>query len=663
MELGLSKLLEEAKFHASQHGKIIGRVTRYRDITINDSEYIGVDIDFENYLDADIKRGQYLAIRSITRPVIILGQVYSISRSDVLARMKIKEVSYHEDPTTIITPAYVEIKPITEAEYYFDGEEWKRKTIRPAVSPVDPQSPVFIPSPDLIKELLNIPSEGVAIGKIYSGGDIIDATVKLDERTLTHHVLVVGTTGAGKTTLLKTIISETIKVNKEEEGKKIKSLIFDRQGDFIRYLIEKGERFAVIMPVVYEKETRKITVQHYANEFIRWYNCDSNINVIKVDEDLDGAEFTCSNSNVFLIPYSINFYRNRKNFNKMTPYFTSRASMHWESLIEKTFEKITQGIDDALNEILGDKNEKKKKIKDEIFNFYMRDYLTPGSLIDKIELNLERFDIDLSKVHRGYKKNFPSTYSTGGSESTKSKISRPYVSIEYDDKNNKRVMIIHTGNAFKSAMDDLEIYYSTRDLIIRVLKAYDRYGIFTVPGAFDLSPEKMDKIFSDYDIIVVDLSWVMNRSASIEAIATIAYKILDDFFGLKDEKYKKTLNGGDLTLIIMDEAHEYFPQSNREDVAKDVVEDLINKIMRLGRVRNIGVILATHVPDDLNPLVLQLTNTKVVMRNEEHILNSIGMEKFKDFLKYAQPGMAIVNSLTFKEVPIMTLLDKNEKRK
>jgi len=110
----LLKLLEEAKSHASENGKIIGRVTRYRDITINDSEYIGIDVDFENYLDANVKRGQYLAIRSIIRPIIILGQVYSISRSDVLARMGINEVKYHEDPSTIMTPAYVEIKPITE---------------------------------------------------------------------------------------------------------------------------------------------------------------------------------------------------------------------------------------------------------------------------------------------------------------------------------------------------------------------------------------------------------------------------------------------------------------------------------------------------------------------------------------------------------------------
>jgi len=625
----LSNLLNKAKSHASENGKLVGRVTRYRDIIINDSEYIGIDVDFNSYVDADIKRGQYLAIRSIIRPVIILGQVYSISRSDVLARMGIQEVSYQEDPSTIMTPAYVEIKPIAEAEYSLKDEKWSLKKIRPAVSPVDPQSPVFIPNPTLIKNLLSIPSSGVSIGKIYSGGDTIDAVVKLDEEALTHHILVIGTTGSGKTTLLKNIITNPARK---------KTLVFDRQGDFVYHLMKKKEKFAVVMPVIYEKDTHKISVKDHAEEFANWYGCDS-VNVVK-----RGAEVLCGNSKVFVVPYSINFYSNIEEFDKITPYFTSRASMYWGSIIEKTFEKIEKALDEAA-EFIGGDQKKKEDITNYVFNNIMRDHLTPGKLIDSLYVNLDdlanTLNLNLSKISSTSRKIFPSTNNT-----------EPIVVI--DSKNNRRTMYVNTGTAFRSAIKDLEIYHTTKDVIVRVLKAYERYGIFSVPGTYDFLP---GEVFSDYDDAIVDLTWVMNKSASVEAVATVAYKILDDFFWWKDSQYQQTHKGGDLTLIIMDEAHEYFPQTNREDVAKDVVEGLINRIMRLGRVRNIGVILATHVPDDLNPLVVQLTNTKVVMRNDEHVLNSLGMEKFKDFLKYAQPGMAIVNSLRYKEVPIMTLLD------
>ena len=630
----LLKLLEEAKSHASENGKIIGRVTRYRDITINDSEYIGIDIDFENYLDADMKRGQYLAIRSIIRPIVILGQVYSISRSDVLARMGINEIKYHEDPSTIMTPAYVEIKPITEAEFSRDEEKWSLKKIRPAVSPVDPQSPVFIPNPTLIKDLLSIPSSGVTIGKIFSGGDTIDAMVRLDEEALTHHILIIGTTGSGKTTLLKNMITNHTRK---------KTLVFDRQGDFVHHLMKSKEKFAVVMPVVYEKDTHKISVKDHAEEFANWYGCDS------VDVVEGGAEVLCGNSEVFLVPYSINFYSNIEEFDKITPYFTSRASMYWGSIVEKMFEKIEKALEEAA-EFIGGDQKKKEDIVNYVFNNIMRDRLTPGKLIESVYVSLDdlakTLNLNLSKISSVSRKGFPSN---NNAEQI----------VVIDSKNSRKAMFINTGTAFRSAIKDLDIYHTTKDVIVRVLKAYERYGIFTVPGTFDFLP---GEIFSNYDDVIVDLTWVMNKSASVEAVATVAYKILDDFFKWKDTEYQRTHKGGDLTLIIMDEAHEYFPQTNREDVAKDVVEGLINRIMRLGRVRNIGVILATHVPDDLNPLVVQLTNTKVVMRNEERVLNSLGMEKFKDFLKYAQPGMAIVNSLRFKEVPIMTLLDGEDKK-
>ena len=41
---------------------------------------------------------------------------------------------------------------------------------------------------------------------------------------------------------------------------------------------------------------------------------------------------------------------------------------------------------------------------------------------------------------------------------------------------------------------------------------------------------------------------------------------------------------------------------------------MVNKLTRLGRVRRMGVVFATHGPADLNDLS-QLTNTKIAMRS------------------------------------------------
>ncbi|AEE93332.1 conserved hypothetical protein [Acidianus hospitalis W1] len=591
----LENKLNNAEEDAKRNGKLIGRVTRYRTVRLEEEELIGVDISFEDYMRSNVSRGQYLAIRTILRPVIIVGQVVSISRSDVLAEMGIREVTSRKDPASIITDTFLGIYPISE----FDEE---KNIVRPAVTPIDPQSPVFIPNPSLLEKILRIPEEGITIGKIFSGGEEIEAKVRLDEEALVHHTLVLGTTGSGKTTLLKSIL-----YSKDLDKQ---TIVFDRQGDFVNFLISKREKFTVLMPVTSKMGN---SAKDFLDTFASTYGC-------KVLEYESGA-LICNDTEVDVIPYSINFFDNIKNFHKLTPYFTPKASMYWESLIDKTLELLKITLHEIFNVYIND------NILDEI----LRDKVTPASLAE------EGNRISIS----------PTLLDELNLRPKSQNISKSFVSFSQGN------LTISLNKAFQEAMKALDIATSTKEAIIRTLKAYDGYGIFTVKGTVDFDPEKAFKL---NDKIIVDLSFVMNYSASIEAVATIAYKILEELFNWKTELYSKRSLENKLTLIIMDEAHEYFPQGNSEAVAKDIIEELINKIMRLGRVRRIGVILATHMPDDLNPLVLQLTNTKIVMRNDINVIKKMGMENYEDFLLHATPGLAIINSLNFAGITIKTLI-------
>ncbi|MFP3218561.1 MAG: ATP-binding protein [Acidianus sp.] len=591
----LENKLNNAEEDAKRNGKLIGRVTRYRTVRLEEEELIGVDISFEDYMRSNVSRGQYLAIRTILRPVIIVGQVVSISRSDVLAEMGIREVTSRKDPASIITDTFLGIYPISE----FDEE---KNIVRPAVTPIDPQSPVFIPNPSLLEKILRIPEEGITIGKIFSGGEEIEAKVRLDEEALVHHTLVLGTTGSGKTTLLKSIL-----YSKDLDKQ---TIVFDRQGDFVNFLISKREKFTVLMPVTSKMGN---SAKDFLDTFASTYGC-------KVLEYESGA-LICNDTEVDVIPYSINFFDNIKNFHKLTPYFTPKASMYWESLVYKTLELLKITLHEIFNVYIND------NILDEI----LRDKVTPASLAE------EGNRISIS----------PTLLDELNLRPKSQNISKSFVSFSQGN------LTISLNKAFQEAMKALDIAPSTKEAIIRTLKAYDGYGIFTVKGTVDFDPEKAFKL---NDKIIVDLSFVMNYSASIEAVATIAYKILEELFNWKTELYSKRSLENKLTLIIMDEAHEYFPQGNSEAVAKDIIEELINKIMRLGRVRRIGVILATHMPDDLNPLVLQLTNTKIVMRNDINVIKKMGMENYEDFLLHATPGLAIINSLNFAGITIKTLI-------
>jgi DNA helicase HerA-like ATPase len=75
-----------------------------------------------------------------------------------------------------------------------------------------------------------------------------------------------------------------------------------------------------------------------------------------------------------------------------------------------------------------------------------------------------------------------------------------------------------------------------------------------------------------------------------------------------------------------------------------VVEAVINKLTRLGRVRRMGVVFATHSPADLNDLVIQLTKT--AMRSEPKVLER--MAEYAGELAYAQSGAAVAKSFIYR---------------
>jgi DNA helicase HerA-like ATPase len=89
-----------------------------------------------------------------------------------------------------------------------------------------------------------------------------------------------------------------------------------------------------------------------------------------------------------------------------------------------------------------------------------------------------------------------------------------------------------------------------------------------------------------------------------------------------------------------------------------VVEAVINKLARLGRM---SVVFATHSPANLDDLVIQLTNTKIALRNKPKVLERVDMAEYAGELAYAQSGAAAAKSfiyrthaVTFKTLPPQT---------
>ena len=161
------------------------------------------------------------------------------------------------------------------------------------------------------------------------------------------------------------------------------------------------------------------------------------------------------------------------------------------------------------------------------------------------------------------------------------------------------------------------------------------------------------RLYNTGGIVVVDLRWANLYSNSPYTETIIVYRLLTKLFEYKDEILR---SHGELnpTIVLIDEAHNYFPQAGREGYNKDLMETIINKITRLGRVRRIGVVFATHQPNDLNNLIIQLTNTKIALRSNKKTLEAIELAEYAPTLRNAPNGYAIIVSHVYRTQVVET---------
>jgi hypothetical protein len=640
-ELYTDKLVEQLKGRVkeayeiitkySRDGNVIGKVTRFEYINVGSKPLIKVDISFESYFKNPVKRGEIIAISSIIPKVIVIGSVDTITRGDMMTTLGIKEIRGREDPSTIITNTVLTINPLAEVRIE-DLEKGEPKPT-PVVSPIDPQSPVFLPKDDLIEIALNIPKDGVTVGNVFSGFTKIGARVVLDEETLRHHVLVIGTTGSGKTTLLKSIIYDA--------GIPKQSVVFDRQGDFVRFAIEKGMEGSVVVPI-----TRNL---------LEYYNTFENMITSRYCQDAisEGEYVECGKIKFY--SFSLKFSTVFKTFNNITPYMSDQASMMWEPI----YNRFKKNLYEFLKELVGVKDTKnvpdeqrqlpneQKQLIDRIWGWVLN-HITLSNLVDEpiyLKGDLLKQVNEMVKTTKEVYREFQH-----GNQKVKYTIIKKERRSDKLGGNSDYFVVLYLNELLKYTMEeDLDIHSSTQANINRLLRTLNDYGIFDVEATIPELPEDL----LNTELLIIDLSFLLESTESTDPLSIVVYKILNEIYGFKDRLYKSNSKRSFLTLLIMDEAHEFFPQAKGE-VSKSTIERMINRILRLGRVRGLGAILATHMPQDLNELILQLTNTKIIMRNNKDVLEDIGAEDYADILISAPPGLALVKSIRFSDILMQT---------
>ncbi len=223
-----------------------------------------------------------------------------------------------------------------------------------------------------------------------------------------------------------------------------------------------------------------------------------------------------------------------------------------------------------------------------------------------------------------------------------SQFLRQYISTHKDIKTLEQLLNTLSDDEF----EDYSVHKSTRDNIRRGLYILRDTGLFDVPAEKD---KFKDFLEGSQRLVIIDL-----YNSEIEEFSQkiLAYFFLDRIFDHREKQMRSGATKGRF-LIVIDEAHRFFPSGKGGDDDTYYVRKVAGKIatmMRLGRRRKLGFMFATHNPMDLSDIVIQLSNTKVVFRIKQEVGEEMGLSRSEaKALSWERNGVAYILSPWFRE--------------
>jgi hypothetical protein len=636
---------------------MIGEVSAADVITVGtEGAKVIVDIPFESYRGSKVKVGDYLGIATIVHKMLMLGRVVEVQRSHVMGLAGVAPVfGAPSDYTGIATPARIVLEPLTECP--MDGfENCEPNTVH---TPIDPLSIVFKPRREVLMRMLQLPSEGVLVGKLYSGGEVVeDVDIRLPVHSLYEHVLIVGTTGSGKTVLLKNLALALL-----NEVRDSVVIALDLQGDYPHLtmpnpstqnpVLKPVDSITVIEPITrdYVQGYEKL-INEYANEYLKRFlkEEDATINDVSNPETLAEA-----------LGYALLklFLRNTYSNAEVEEINVSATKQDANTAV---LNEVNAKVKVKINTAEGRDIENEFSVRFVPWSLRFSDVYM--ELVRIFPVFSERVGIILPRVlenamlyiNKGIKCAQQLTQKgercpeTEEKNQQQTKVSKAQTVAEATSTIVDLDKLLKDQACIELATTCLRLAWQQRDNIIRGLHMLGRLGIMDVQRTIN----KMSVLITEpgnyrdllSGLVVLDLRLFREEPT---AASMVVYRVLSRVFEVRDEELRMGREPRP-TFILIDEAHNYFPQAERgvEDFNKDVVESMINKITRLGRVRRIGVVFATHTPEDLNNLILQLTNTKIALRSEEGVLERVGLKDYAEELVYAPDGVSVIKSYVFR---------------
>jgi len=660
----VSKAIERAeelakKFSDKTHVlPIIGRVSSRKPITFNMTERtVVLDIEFPDYFRGKVGIGDYIAVANIIDGSILLMEVQEITRRDIksiIAPIAMGSMqSEVRSPERLMTPAEVVAKVIAQINIK-DGKIHVSEPERPP----EPGSPVFYPAPEIVMAALSMPEEGITLGILSNstGKVIARAPVKVPIEVLFKHMLVLGTTGSRKTTLLKNMI-----VSGYWGCKDLRFLILDARQDFPYIIfprcvwklttevdpkeeeeiaqvymhgIERDldmmdvEEVLVVRPVMWSEELSvDDAVKEYVNSLLKAIDEESGIKVSVVSiEKVDHPQmrkvvFEVTDQKgrkrkriMYVFIYGMLFWDIAPMLPNFLPEMKESARQSYPILIRMFKEDVVEAL--ASPEI-----KDLKKLSSQLFMQAKQVTLQGKSKA------LSAMDIS-NIIRREHLRNILRDLLKAGHD-----IKSIYAFISY-----MQAMEKSRYGTVEVKFDDI-VHPKSKEHLVRLLTSLMLKCPFMDKklGGIPIREPNFRELFEKHRVIVVDTSGLGRYSFA----HLIIYRFLDELL-----EYQKSTHAKSPWLVMIDEAHLYFPSGKRipeEKEAIALIEEKLTQLIRLGRRERIGLIFATHDPRDLNSIAIQQTNTKVYMRSERKILEYLDLDaKYRASLELARKGKGLV---------------------
>ena len=628
---------------AGKYGSLVGYVSRFSPVSVDlENATVVFDVDPSIYYsrlndpsNPLYRMGSILAVVDPKTLHLVSVRVKEIRRLDELAGLGVDEplgTPLHPDTSTLMTRT----KIIGEILLEYDPVEEKAF---PSNLSIEPQSPVIDPDPSVLARLLGLPGreDGVLLGSLSFNSILVkngEIPLVLPYKVMLQHTLILGTTGSGKTTLVKNMIASTLNDN---PGKA--TVVFDLNQDYIQLLLP---------PLQEPSRGEEAKVYHSLYRGVR--EPDSIVIVSPVSRGIMGSPLeggsTFSIGSVFRLYFEDSYEpllsligagpgEGKLEVQGGVAYYKFRVQGRWKTVIFVPYSINTQRLTgDALVALMPGLTDHSRNILRRLKR-KVEASLPPGSprpFIDLYLYSIWVYKEDMKRKDTICSSRSDETWFTKRVlELVKEKLLADYPGLE-DRLEAVLNNYYHIPIIICQALREISPHRSTLDNLYRELATLQDTGIVDViikvtrdKLVFQEEPgwsQLIDTALEHNAPIIVDLAWSYRASSLGENTHRItAIRLLSTLLTWKHEMWKNRRATPDVHVYI-DEAHQFFPNETRDEGVRQLSSTL-SRIARLGRARGIGLVFATHSPGDLNDIIIQLTNTKIILRMDPHHLEKL----------------------------------------